>query len=298
MNIVVTGGYGFVGTHLCKALVKEGHIVTAIGPHSPIQEQKGVTFVKASLSPGEIPSVFTECDGIIHLAGANIFHRWTQSYKKLIVESRVKTAHAIYEFLLKQKRRPRVFLSASAVGFYGDRGEEALDETSSPGTDFLASTCVEWEKAREKFSALEMRSVSLRTGVVLSDDGGALAKMLPLFRFGLGGKLGNGMQWFPWIHIDDLVRIYLQALENPRMMGSINAVAPKPIRNLEFTKMLGKILGRPTILTVPSMALRCILGEMATALLSSQKVTPRTLEQLGFVFKHPDIESALKTLAI
>jgi len=294
MHMIVTGGYGFVGTPLCQLLVQEGHRVTAIGTHFPSQEHKGITFIQSSLRPGEIPPVFADCDAIIHLAGANIFHRWTPHYKQLILDSRIKTARAIYEFIAKQPKKPRVFISASAVGYYGDRAEELLDETSSAGTGFLASTCIEWEKAREKFSSLGIRSVSIRTGVVLGENGGALAQMLPLFRLGLGGKLGNGRQWFPWIHRDDLINIYSLALHDTSLSGPINAVAPQLIRNVEFTKALGRTLKRVTFLAVPSFILRAIFGEMATLFLSSQKVKPTVLEQLNFVFKYPNIQTALK----
>ncbi|MGB7978014.1 MAG: TIGR01777 family oxidoreductase [Chlamydiales bacterium] len=297
MYLVVTGGSGFIGTHLCKALHQQGHKVVAVGPNPPNHENKEIVFIQTNLAEGEVPPVFADCDAIIHLAGANIFHRWTNNYKQLILDSRLTTAHAIYHFLLTQKKRPKSFISASAVGFYGDRGDEILDEQSSYGTDFLASTCVACEKAREMFSSLGMRAVSIRTATVLSPDGGALSKMLPLFRWGLGGKLGHGTQWFPWIHIDDLVNIYMQAACDLRIIGPINAAAPELIRNIEFTKTVGSILKRPTILSIPSFVLRLGLGEFATVLLSSQRVLPRALERLGFSFTYPTLQKAL-TLSI
>lgn len=293
MHIVVTGGTGLIGTPLCKALHAQGHKVTVVGLNAPQWEEKEIGFIQANLIKGDVPSVFADCDVIIHLAGANIFHRWTKSYKQLILDSRVKSASAIYNFLSDQRKRPKSFISASAIGFYGDRGEEILDETSLPGTDFLASICIEWEKIREQFSSLGMRTVSIRTATVLSREGGALSKMLPIFRWGLGGKLGKGTQWFPWIHIDDLVNIYLQAVCDLRFTGSINAVSPGLIRNIELTQAIGSILKKPTLLSVPSCVLRLSFGEFATTLLSSQRVLPLVLENLEFSFVYPTIQKAL-----
>lgn len=293
MNVVITGGSGFVGSHLCQLLVKQGHTVTIVGNTPPKQNAQGIAFIKANLLEEEVPPIFAECEAIIHLAGAPIFHRWTKSYKQLILDSRIKTAQKICLFLSQQTKRPKVFISASATGFYGNRGDNLLTETAKPGSDFLSSVCIEWEKAAEKFSSLGMRVVSVRTSTVLGSDGGALAKMIPLFRWGLGGKLGNGKQWFPWIHIDDLTRIYAEALQNPQMTGAINAVAPGKIRNVEFTKTLGNILKRPTFLPVPSFALRLCLGAFANALLSSQRVMPEKLQQMKFPFLYPKIEKAL-----
>ncbi len=294
MHIVITGGTGLVGRRLCKALHEQGHQVSVIGNKTIPQESIEFRFIRARLIDGEIPSVFSDCDAIIHLAGANIFHRWTKSYKQLILDTRVKTAQAIYNYLSKQTKRAKIFISASAIGFYGNRGDEILDETSSPGTGFLSHTCVEWEMAREKFSSLDMRTVSIRTGTVISRDGGFLSKIVPLFRLRLGGNFGNGKQWFPWIHIDDLVNIYIQAVLDPRFSGPINAVAPKPIRNTEFTKALKEILKKPAFLSVPSFALKLSLGELASVILFSQRVVPRRLENLGFSYHYPTIEKALR----
>lgn len=275
MHIVVTGGSGLVGGKLCKTLQEQGHKVT-LAPR--IQD--------------EVPPVFSECDAIVHLAGANIFHRWTPKYKQLILDSRVKTAEAIFEYLSKQARLPAVFISASATGIYGDRGDETLDETSAPGTGFLAEVCVEWEKAREKFSILGMRTVSIRTGTVLSREGGFLSKMLPIFRWGLGGKFGQGTQWFPWIHMDDLVNFYIQAILDPKISGAINAVAPEMIRNVDFVNALGIVLKKPTFLTVPRFALQIFLGDLSSVILSSQRV----LSHPRFTNHYPTLESALKQL--
>jgi uncharacterized protein (TIGR01777 family) len=294
MKIVITGGSGFIGTHLCQMLHRQGDEVIVIGPHLPHYRQQGVLYVTSDLSEKEIPSLVADCEGIIHLAGANVFHRWTKSYKKTLLDSRVNTALAIYHFLSQKKVKPRFFISASAVGFYGDRGDNLLDESASHGKDFLASVCVEWERAREKFASLGMRTISIRTGTVISAKGGALAKMLPPFRWGLGGKLGSGLQWFSWIHMEDLLRVYIQAISDERMIGPINAVAPGLIRNRELTQALGSILKKPTIFPIPSFLLRAIFGECASLLTASQRVVPHVLHDLGFQFAFPTIQEALR----
>lgn len=295
MKLIITGGGGLVGTFLSKKLIGEGHEVIIVGPHAPSHLEEKVHYVPSNLEK-EVPAVFGDCDGIIHLAGANIFHRWTKEYKQLLFDSRVKTARTIYDFLSKQKKRPRCFISASAVGFYGDRGEEVLDEKNPPGNDFLSSLCVEWEKSAALFSSLGMRTVSLRTATVLSRQGGALSKMVPLFRWGLGGKMGKGSQWFPWIHIDDLVSIYAQAVVDERMMGPINAVSPGIVRNEEFAKTLGAVLKRPALFSIPRWLLRAVLGEFSTVLTASEQVIPRYLEELGVPFAAPNLRSALLSI--
>lgn len=294
LKLIITGGSGFIGTYLSQALVKLGHEVIVIGSHLPKNPKKEIRYIQSNLLEGEIPLVFAECDGIIHLAGANIFHHWTKKYKQLLKDSRIKTAQAIYYFLAKQPTKPKFFISASAIGFYGNRGDEILDEKSSPGSDFLASLCLEWEQAHALLASLGMRTASIRTGIVLSAKGGALSKMLPLFRWGLGGKLGSGSQWFSWIHIEDLINVYLQAISDPKMTGPINAVAPQPIRNSTFTQELGSILKKPTPLPIPAWILRMILGEFGTTLTAGQRVVPHFLENLGFHFSYPTIQDALR----
>jgi len=252
--------------------------------------------VVIDLRKGTVPPVLCECDVIIHLAGAPIAHRWTKSYKQLILNSRIQTAQAMWDFLSKSKKRPKIFISASATGFYGDRGDELLDESGAAGNDFLSSVCVEWEKAANAFAALGMRVVSVRTAAVLGPHGGILTKMIPLFRKGLGGKLGTGAQWFPWIHRDDLVNVYAQAVVDSRFVGPVNAVAPGLVRNIEFTKALGDVLRKPTIFPVPAFALRLCLGEFAEALLNSQRVIPKKLERFEFDFLYPEIQEALRQI--
>lgn len=294
MKLFITGGTGLIGSSLCTALRSCGHEIVVASAHAPRHPLPGVKYIVCDLTSGEVPPVIAKCDAIIHLAGAPIFQRWTKEYKKILFDSRVKSASFMAHFLASQPQRPIIYLSASAVGFYGDRGEEILEETSSPGSGFLSSLCIEWEQTRELFASLGMRAASLRTPPVLSRQGGFLSHMLPLFRWGLGGNLGHGEEWFPWIHLHDLVNIYTQALTDARFVGVINAVAPQPVRNRELTKTLGSLLKRPTLLPIPEIILRIVLGELATALLSSERVIPRFLNEIGFSFAYPELMGALR----
>ncbi len=292
MRVVITGATGLIGSCLCKALREQGHEVIAVSTRKSAYCSE-IPTVYANLMEGDIPPVMSDCDAIIHLAGAPIFHRWTTKQKQSIRDSRVKTTEAMYHFLSKQKIRPKTFLCASAVGFYGDRGDESLDETSAHGAGFLASVCFQWEAAAQQIASLGIRTVSVRTATVLSQEGGALSTMLPLFRWGLGGKLGKGTQWFPWIHREDLVSIYMHALWDTRIRGPINASAPELIRNCAFTKTLGSLVQRPTVCSVPAWLLTLCLGELGTVLLASQKVIPRLLTHLQFSFTYPTLHKAL-----
>ena len=293
MHILVTGGSGFIGSRLTEGLIKEGHAVTVLDVVPPRQSIPGVSFVKADLMRDPVPSVCGEVDGIIHLAGVSIFKRWTPSYKQLIIDSRVKTAGALFEFMKNAPKRPSVFVSASAVGFYGDRGEEALTEASVAGKDFLASVCQAWEDAAKQFQSLGIRTVSVRTAIVLGPGGGMMSQVIPLFRYGIGGRMGSGKQWFSWIHVDDLVRVYTRAVTDGALSGPVNASSPGAVRNKDFARALGRALHRPAIVPAPSFALRVVLGEFASAVLSSARVVPQTLQQKDFTFLYPDIDSAL-----
>jgi uncharacterized protein len=231
-------------------------------------------------------------DAVVHLAGAPIAVRWTARRKREILESRVSGTRRIVDAIAKLQRAPRVFVSASAIGYYGDRGGEELTEESSPGTDFLADVVREWERAAQGAS---VRSVQLRFGIVLSPRGGALAKMLPAFRIGIGGRLGSGGQWMSWIAIHDLVRAIRFAITSDSLHGPLNAVAPHPVTNAEFTETLGRVVRRPAMIPVPAFALRALFGEMAgLTLLASQRVSPRRLERAGFQFEYPTLEGALR----
>ncbi len=284
MKILLTGASGFVGRHLAKELTASGHEVISVS-RSPKSA--------GSVSWNGLPGVGT-VDAIIHLAGDSIAGRWTKEKKEKILNSRVNTTRALVENLPSLKAR--VLISASAVGFYGSRGDELLGEDAAPGDDFLAEVCRAWE--REVFTAegRGVRTVVLRFGMVLGGDGGALAKMLPAFRFGLGGRLGSGKQWLSWIHVDDLVRMIAFAAENEKLRGVYNATAPAPVRNREFTTILGGVLERPTVLPVPALALRVLFGEMSSMLLASQRADARKIVSAGFEFQFPDLELAMRNL--
>ncbi len=294
MHIIITGGSGFVGTKLSAALVGAGHTVTVVDLAPPRKPIADVTFVKADLMHDAVPAVFGECDAIIHLAGVSIFQRWTSAYKKLIIDSRVETAKAIHDYLAKLPKRPKVFVSASAVGYYGNRGEELLKEDSGPGSDFLANVCEAWEGAARTFADLDMRTVSVRTSIVIGPGGGMMAQVIPLFRYGIGGRMGSGKQWLSWIHIDDLVRVYTLAATNETLSGPVNASAPQAVPNKVFARTLGKVMNRPSFIPAPAFALRIVLGEFASAVLSSAHVIPNKLNENSFTFAYPDIESALR----
>jgi uncharacterized protein (TIGR01777 family) len=247
------------------------------------------------VDPGAAALVGT--DAIVHLAGEPIFGGApTKARLTRVRESRVGSTRRIVERIagLPEGGRPRTFVCASAVGFYGDRGEERLDESSSGGSGVLAEVCRDWEAEAARAEALGVRVVRLRIGVVLAREGGALSLMKIPFSLGVGGRLGSGRQFFPWIHIDDLVGAILFALESDALRGAVNAVAPSPVRNSELTEALGRALGRPTILPVPGFALRAVLGPLADELLGSRCVVPRRLEESGFAFRHPELEEALE----
>jgi uncharacterized protein (TIGR01777 family) len=243
------------------------------------------------------PAALAASEGIVHLAGEPVLGGLpTAARRKRILESRVDSTRALVRAIgeLAPAERPRVFVCASAVGIYGDRSEELLDEGAEPGHGFLADVCIAWEKAAQPAADLGVRIVSLRIGVVLAREGGALAPIATAFRFGLGGRLGSGRQWFPWIHIDDLVDMIRQALRDERWSGVVNATAPNPVRNSEWTKAVAGALQRPALLPVPALALKLALGEMAGELLGSRRVIPKRALELGFRFEFERLEDALR----
>ncbi len=245
---------------------------------------------------GELGAAAVGAEAVVNLAGASIAHgRWTTERKKLLRESRVDTTRALVNALAKMAARPRVLVSASAVGYYGSRGDEVLKEDSPPGGDFLSEVARAWEAEAEKAEALGIRVVWARFGVILTRDGGALPQMARPFRLGLGGKIASGQQWMSWISLEDVVAIVRLALENGAVRGAVNVVAPAPVRNAEFTAALASALHRPALFPAPAFALRLLLGEMADALLlSSLRVVPAQLERLGYRFQQPDLATALK----
>jgi hypothetical protein len=245
------------------------------------------------------PEAFREVEAVFHLAGEPIAEgRWTAARKERLRESRVRGTRNLVAAMESLGERPRVLVSASAVGFYGDRGDEVLDESAPPGSDFLAALCRDWEAEAGRARALGIRVVTPRTGIVLDRTGGALARMLTPFKLGLGGRLGSGRQWMPWIHLDDLVGLLLHAAAKDEVRGAMNAVGPAPVTNREFTRTLGSVLKRPAIFPVPNFALRLAFGEMASVLLGSQRVAPRVAEKTGYQFRYTSLEKALIDAAL
>jgi uncharacterized protein (TIGR01777 family) len=291
VRVAITGASGFTGAALLVALQKEGHAVLAIGRG----EASDIRWdpEHARLDSGSLAGV----DAVVHLAGAPVGERWTAGRKRAIRESRVRGTQLIASTIaaLPAEQRPRVLVCASAIGFYGNRGDEWLDETSAPGADFLADVARDWEAAADPARAARVRVVHLRLGLVLNPRGGALAKMLPAFRLGGGARLGSGKQWMSWIALHDLVRAMQFAMATETFAGAANAVSPKPVTNAEFTSTLARVLNRPALAVVPEFALRALFGEMAQAtLLASQRARPVRLEGAGFAFAHPGLESALR----
>ncbi len=294
MHVVVTGSSGLIGTALIKKLSADGHQVTRLVRRTPRPGE-----ARWNPDDGTIEAHAIEgANAVVHLAGAGIGdHRWTPEYKRELTESRVRGTELLAATLASLDRKPAVLLSGSAIGFYGARGDEDLDETSSHGTGFLADLCIEWEAAAVAASGAGIRVAFLRTGIVLSPTGGALAKQLPLFRFGLGGKFGNGRQWQSWIALDDQVAAIIHLL-TADVHGPVNLTAPNPVTQAEFTKMLGHVLHRPTFMPIPSFGPKLVLGgELADALLfTGQKVHPTVLTAAGYTFHHETLEHALRSL--
>jgi uncharacterized protein len=297
MNITVTGATGFVGAHLTRALLKAGHTVHALARQRLAALPAPVQFSEWRSTEQEPPrDSLANADAVIHLAGEPVAQRWTPEAKKRIRASRVAGTRHLVNALSTESRRPQVLICASAIGIYGSRGDEILTETSNPGDDFLSRVVVDWEKAAVLAEALGIRVVRLRLGVVLGKDGGALAKMLPPFRLGLGGRLANGRQWMSWIHISDVINLILFTLANAGVHGPVNATAPQPVTNSEFTKELASAIHRPAIFPVPKLALNLLFGEMAGMLLASQRVIPEAAKAAGFEFQYPKLGPALRNL--
>ncbi len=300
MKILLAGSSGLVGTALGSALAKAGHTVCRlIRPQSAAVEGAKEGFAVAwNPATGELGGAGVGADAVVNLAGASIADgRWSTQRKELLRSSRIDTTRALVNALAKMNARPSVLVSASAIGIYGDRGNETLTEESNPGTNFLAGLAQEWEAEALKAEALGIRVVVARFGIILAREGGALAKMMLPFKFGAGGKLGSGRQWMSWVMLEDVVGALKVTIENSAARGAINFVAPQPLQNFEFTKILAKALRRPALFPAPAFALRLALGEMADALLlSSQRVAPQALEKSGYRFLHADLSTALKNL--
>jgi uncharacterized protein len=295
MNIFITGGSGFIALHLIDFFIDSGHRVTAVDalPMPRNIESEALTFILADTTePGQWQEAIRSTDTVINLAGINIFNRWTKKYKQKIYNSRILTTRNIVNALPSGKQI--TLINTSAAGYYGNCGDEILSEGNGAGDDFLARVCVDWEK--EALLALEKgsRVVCTRFGVVLGNNGGALSKMLPAYRFCVGGPLGNGRQWFPWIHIDDLVGAVSFVMENDNFTGPVNICSPNPVQNNDFSKTLGNVLNRPAFFRIPAFVLRLAAGELGDLLLNSQRTVPDKLISSGFTFKYPDLAEALQ----
>ena len=296
MQILVSGATGLVGKALCTRLEEDGHTVRRMVRNASPHSSEAVYWdpAKGILSPDDLEGV----DAVVHLAGEPIASgRWTAERKARIRDSRVKGTQLLCERLAACKTPPATLIAASAMGFYGSRGDEVLTEDSTVGSGFLAEVCQAWEASTEAARAADIRVVNLRIGLVLSSSGGALAKMLPPFKCGLGGTLGGGKPWMSWIHLNDLVGAIVHAINTAELVGPVNGVAPSPVTNKTFTKTLGKVLGRPTFLPAPTPVLRTVLGEMADEmLLASMRIKPDRLISSGYTFQFPELEGALRDL--
>lgn len=300
MKALVTGATGMIGRRVVERLMRDGWNVAAwVRSEKKARAVLGSGVELVPLEGGEqaLLGGCLGCDAVINLAGEPLFaQRWTDKRRAELVGSRVFLTRQVVDALKKMERRPRVFVSASAVGYYGDRGDEELDETSAGGDDFLARLCAQWEEAAVEGEKLGIRVVPLRFGIVLSHAGGFLGKVLPQFKAGFGGTFGSGRQYMSWIHLDDLVEVIAVSLVDSRFAGAVNAVAPEPVTNKQFAKALGSVLRRPSIVPVPSMALKIAVGDGADALLAGQRVRPARLASLGFRYQYPEISEALSNI--
>jgi len=293
MRILITGASGLIGTALQRSFDEIGHELLLASR----KEAKDSQHIQWDVEKGfSEPERLEGIDAVVHLAGESVFGlSWSDAKKKAIRDSRVDGTRSVVEAISKLKARPNVLVAASAIGFYGDRGDEEMTESSAAGDTFLAEVSKEWESEARRAEDAGIRTVLLRTGIILSKDGGALGTMLLPFKLGIGGVVGSGKQWMSWISIDDHIRVINYAIENENVRGAVNSVSPNPVTNGEFTKTLGEVLYRPTILPLPSFAVNMVFGEMGDALLlASTRVVPKRLEDAGFEFKYPELKTAIE----
>jgi len=302
MRVFVTGGTGLVGRRLIKRLSERGdrtviltrragHARQLFGPDAQLIEGDPMRI-------GDWMNAVADCDAVVHLAGENVFaRRWNTAFKTLLHDSRIRSTQLVVEALRRQPRRDdgqsRVLVNASAIGYYGSHGDEELTEESAPGSDFLAELCVEWEKAARAAESFGVRVAMVRVGVVLDKEGGALAKLLTPFKLGAGGPVGSGRQWMSWIHHADLIGLFLLALDRADASGLINGTAPNPVVNRDFGKVLGRVLHRPSLVWTPGLALRVLVGEAGSLVVTGQRVLPRRALELGYSFQYPTLDAAL-----
>jgi hypothetical protein len=293
MRVLVTGGTGFIGQALCPRLAEAGHQVVVLTRQPNPRLPKGVSSSVNRLDDVDAGNV----DAVLNLAGEPIGDaRWTDARRRLLLESRVGTTSRLVQWMRGAKRPPQVLVSGSAVGYYGEQGDRLITEDTQPTPGFTHDLCAAWEREADKASEFGVRVCLMRTGVVLDREGGALAKMLPAFRMGAGGRLGSGRHYFPWIHREDMASICQWLLESPRAKGAYNCSAPNPVTNAEFTKALGRAIGRPTVLPMPEAALKLLFGDMSELLLVSDRMVPRRLLDEGFEFLYPDLDRALSAI--
>jgi uncharacterized protein (TIGR01777 family) len=283
-----------IGRRLLKNLTAAGHSVHVLSRHAGTNLPPGVKLSVWDAEKGLPPDdSLRETDAVVHLAGEPVAQRWTEEAKQRIRESRIAGTRNLVAAMANLSKKPEVLVSSSAVGYYGSRGDEVLDENAAPARGYLADLCVDWEKEARAAEVLGVRVVCVRTGMVLDARGGALHRMLPPFRMGAGGKLGDGLHWMSWIHVEDLAAIYRFAVETPGVRGPMNGVAPNPVRNADFTKALAAAVHRPAIFPTPVAALKLLFGEMSSIVLASQRVVPKVAEETGFRFRFPELEGAL-----
>jgi uncharacterized protein (TIGR01777 family) len=299
-HYLITGGSGFIGSQLCKTLLEKGQLVTVLTRNPQKTEADFASQLGALSESLAFTASFEDfnqsVDIIINLAGQGIMDkRWTKTIKQQLLDSRLNTTQALVDYVKRCENKPELVISGSAIGYYGmQHGDTRLDETAQGDHSFASQLCVEWENKAKPLEVLGVRTCYLRTGIVLG-KGGALAKMIPPFKFGLGGRIGNGQQWMSWIHITDLLNMILFISENKMLTGAINGTAPKPVRNVEFTKILGKALKRPAFIPMPAMVLKLMLGEGAEELLlAGQCVIPKKMLEAGFVFQFSELEEAMR----
>jgi uncharacterized protein len=293
MNVLVSGAKGLIGSALIPELEARGHRINRL-TRSPRSGEDIRWDPDAGMIEGDLAGI----DAVVHLAGESIAEgRWTSERKRRILESRQKGTHLLAETIAGLPEPPSVMVSASAIGYYGDRGNELLTEESEPGTMFLSGVCKEWEAAAQPAREAGVRVVHPRFGIVLSTEGGALGTTLPIFKLGGGGKIGSGRQYWSWVTLDDVVGAIVHAIKMDTLSGPVNVVAPDPPTNAEYTRVLGRVLGRPTFFAVPAPAIRIVLGGMAdNLLLASARVEPAKLEETGYEYRHPELEGALRHL--
>lgn len=304
MKLVVAGGTGFIGARLCRQLADEGHSLTLLirSISAVADSPNNTTILWRPGSPGAWEHILEEAlenaDGVINLAGEPIAgKRWSATQKRRLRSSRIDTTRTLVTAIGKAKKKPAFLLNASAVGYYGPRGDEVITEESGRGGGFLAGLCSDWEEEAKRTESYGVRVIRLRTGIVLG-KGGALAKMVPPFKLFIGGPLGSGKQWMPWVHVEDEIGMIQLLMENSNARGAVNACAPNPVTMKEFCRTLGSVLHRPCWAPVPAFALRLLLGEMAEMLLTGQRAVPAAAERLGYRFRHPELREALENILL